>query len=73
MRMLGVMTATEAKWAARVRDWRASGKSAEAFAVGQAFESSTLRYWASRLKASVAAPTTLQEVPGLSSVTWSEG
>ena len=32
--------------------------------MGQAFEPSTLRYWASRLKASVAAPTTLQEVPG---------
>jgi len=44
------MTATEAKWAERVRRWRASGKTAPEFARGQGFESSTLRYWASRLK-----------------------
>jgi hypothetical protein len=44
------MTDTEAKWAARVAQWRASGKSAPEFAEGQGFESSTLRYWASRLK-----------------------
>jgi hypothetical protein len=44
------MTKTEAKWAARVERWRASGKSAPEFAQGQGFESSTLRYWASRLK-----------------------
>jgi hypothetical protein len=50
------MTTTEARWAERVRDWRASGKTAEAFAEGQQFEASTLRYWASRLK--TAAPTT---------------
>lgn len=44
------MTETETKWAARVEQWRASGKSAPEFAQGQGFESSTLRYWASRLK-----------------------
>jgi hypothetical protein len=44
------MTDTEAKWAARVAQWRASGKSAPEFAEGQGFEFSTLRYWASRLK-----------------------
>jgi hypothetical protein len=44
------MTETEAKWAARVERWRASGKTAPEFAQGQGFESSTLRYWASRLK-----------------------
>jgi hypothetical protein len=44
------MTETEAKWAARIAQWRASGKSAPEFAQGQGFESSTLRYWASRLK-----------------------
>ena len=44
------MTATEAKWAERVRRWRASGKTAPEFARGNGFESSTLRYWASRLK-----------------------
>lgn len=57
--MLGIMTTTEAKWGARVRDWRASGKTAEAFSSGQAFEPSTLRYWASRLKTAGATPTTL--------------
>jgi hypothetical protein len=44
------MTETEAKWAARVERWRASGNTAPEFARGQGFESSTLRYWASRLK-----------------------
>jgi hypothetical protein len=44
------MTPTAAKWDERVRDWRASGKTAEEFAVGQNFEATTLRYWASRLK-----------------------
>lgn len=53
------MTATEAKWSERVRDWRASGKTADEFSAGQGFEPTTLRYWASRLKAeatSKAAP-----------------
>ncbi len=44
------MTETEAKWSDRVRDWRASGKTAEEFAGAFDFEASTLRYWASRLK-----------------------
>jgi hypothetical protein len=44
------MTATAAKWDERVRNWRASGKTADEYAVGQNFEASTLRYWASRLK-----------------------
>lgn len=44
------MTETESKWAARVEQWRASGKSAPEFTQGQGFEPSTLRYWASRLK-----------------------
>lgn len=54
--MLAGMTTTEARWAERVRDWRASGKTADAFADGQQFEASTLRYWASRLKASAPTP-----------------
>jgi len=58
--MLARMTTTEAKWTDRVREWRASGKSAEAFAEGQQFEASTLRYWASRLKR--YAPTTTPDV-----------
>jgi len=44
------MTSTQAKWAERVREWRASGKTAEEFAAAFEFEASTLRYWASRLK-----------------------
>jgi hypothetical protein len=58
--MVARMTTTEAKWTARVREWRESGKSAEAFAEGRQFEASTLRYWASRLKRS--APTTTPDV-----------
>jgi hypothetical protein len=53
------MTQTEAKWAERVREWRASGRSAEQFAEGQGFKPSTLRFWASRLRVktlSVTAP-----------------
>jgi hypothetical protein len=45
------MTTTESKWAARVEAWRSSEKTAEEFASGQGFEPSTLRYWASRLRA----------------------
>lgn len=53
------MTPTAAKWDERVRDWRASGKTADAFAAGREFEPATLRYWASRLKTmAVAKPTT---------------
>jgi len=48
--MLPWMTTTAAKWAERVREWRASGKTADEFAVGFDFQASTLRYWASRLK-----------------------
>ena len=49
------MTPTAAKWSERVRDWRASGKTADEFAVGQNFEATTLRYWASRLKTEAAS------------------
>lgn len=55
------MTRTEAKWAERVREWRASGQTAEAFAEGRQFEPSTLRYWASRLK----LPTAPTQAPSL--------
>ena len=44
------MTETEAKWSERVREWRASGKTAEEFAEGRGFKGSTLRYWASTLR-----------------------
>jgi len=41
---------TEAKWQSRVADWRASGETAEAFAVGKGYEASTLRFWSSQLR-----------------------
>jgi hypothetical protein len=40
---------TESVWRERVAQWRASGKSADAFAEGRGFAGSTLRYWSSRL------------------------
>jgi hypothetical protein len=43
------MTDTEAKWAERVRGWRASGQDATVFAEGRGFKASTLLVWASRL------------------------
>jgi hypothetical protein len=51
------MTETETKWSERVRDWRASGKSAEEYAEGQGFKGSTLRFWASNLRRVEAAPS----------------
>jgi transposase len=40
--------ATEAKWAERVREWRASGLSAEDFVAGKEYRASTL-HWAASL------------------------
>jgi transposase len=54
------MTQTQVMWAERVREWRESGRTANEFAQGQAYEASTLRYWASRLNrgaATSAGPT----------------
>lgn len=44
------MTETEAKWAERVREWKASGQTAKEFAAGRDFKASTLVYWASCLR-----------------------
>jgi hypothetical protein len=44
------MKDTEAKWTERVSQWRASGQTAREFAAGREFRSSTLEYWASRLR-----------------------
>ena len=44
------MTVTESKWAERVREWKASGQTAKAFAEGRDFKASTLVYWASCLR-----------------------
>lgn len=58
------MTATtEAIWSERVRSWRQSGESATVFARGKDYTASTLRYWASRLRRTSAAPRIVQLVP----------
>jgi hypothetical protein len=44
------MTDTESKWAERVREWKASGRTAKEFAEGREFKASTLVYWASCLR-----------------------
>jgi hypothetical protein len=44
------MTDTESKWSERVREWKASGQTAKAFAEGRDFKASTLVYWASCLR-----------------------
>lgn len=51
------MTETEAKWAERVRQWRASGETAAEFTRGEGYEPTTLRYWASVLKGRLKAQT----------------
>jgi hypothetical protein len=44
------MTETEAKWSERVREWKASGRTAKEYAAGREFKASTLVYWASCLR-----------------------
>jgi len=44
------MTENETKWSERVREWKASGQTAKAFAEGREFKASTLVYWASCLR-----------------------
>ena len=44
------MTKTDAKWLERVRQWKASGQTAEEFAVGQPFKASTLKWRAAELR-----------------------
>jgi hypothetical protein len=44
------MTDTESKWAERVREWKASGRTAKEFAEGREFKASTLVYWGSCLR-----------------------
>jgi hypothetical protein len=43
-------------WKQRVASWRASGESAERFAVGRGFAASTLKWWASQFRNDKAAP-----------------
>ena len=51
---MGYTAATAAVWSDRVRAWRASGETANQFAEGKGFAGSTLRFWATRLKAAPA-------------------
>src|SRR6516164_9074650 len=44
------MTETETKWSERVREWKASDKTAKQFVEGRDFKASTLVYWASCLR-----------------------
>ena len=44
------MTETQTKWTERVREWKASGRTAEEFAEGREYKASTLVYWASCLR-----------------------
>jgi len=53
---------TKAKWRARVREWKASGRTLAEFTKGQEFTAATLRWWAYKLgaetkRASSAGPT----------------
>jgi hypothetical protein len=55
------MTGTQAKWVERVREWKASGRSAPDFAAGKGFAAATLTWWSSRIRTigRDAASTTL--------------
>lgn len=44
------MTATQSKWADRVREWQASGRTAPDYARGRGFAASTLVWWSSRIR-----------------------
>jgi hypothetical protein len=60
------MTATEAKWSERVREWKASGRTAKEFAEGREFKASTLVYWASCLRTGIGgAPRAKKRDPGV--------
>jgi hypothetical protein len=50
------MSGTSAIWKKRVAEWRASGKTAEAFSVGRGWSAQTLRWWSSRLGRKASAP-----------------
>src|SRR5215470_12423344 len=50
------MSGTSAIWKKRVAEWRASGKTAEAFSAGRGWSAQTLRWWSSRLGRKAQAP-----------------
>jgi hypothetical protein len=54
--MLGGMTKqTEQTWRERIREWRASGQTADEFARDKGYQGSTLRWWSARLGRADAA------------------
>ena len=55
--MRRMIKATEAKWVERVREWRASGLSAEEFVAGKGYRASTLRWAASLLSGAGSGPS----------------
>lgn len=46
------MTKTDEKWIERIREWKASGQTAEDFAAGQPYKASTLKWRAALLRRS---------------------
>lgn len=52
---------TREKWAARVREWRASGKTAREFAEGKGYTGSSLRWAQARLGLGEASPARAAE------------
>ena len=48
--MLGGMTETQRKWAERVAEWKASGRTLREFAEGKPYEAKTLCWWGSELR-----------------------
>jgi hypothetical protein len=44
------MTAKQAIWSERVREWKQSGKTLREFTAGQPYNPLTLRWWASELR-----------------------
>jgi len=49
------MTSSEAKWSERVRAWRESGESAQAFSADKGYAAASLKWWSSRLRRSKRA------------------
>jgi len=50
------MSKTGETWKKRVAEWRASGRTAEAFSAGRGWSPQTLRWWSSRLGRKAQAP-----------------
>jgi|SRR5579864_1504676 len=55
--MLARMKSSAAQWGERVRDWEASGQSAEEFARGKPFTGKMLRWWRGEFERRRRAPS----------------